>query len=71
MDNTALKQVGFHLMLTFVFFMCAQLIWTVSMFMDAPLLGSKHLEDMLIGQTFTVSGIFGLIAGIKLYKLNG
>ena len=31
---------------------------------------SDYLEEMVLLQIYTLSGIFGLISGIKLYRLK-
>ena len=35
-----------------------------------PLVGSEHLEGSTLILIFTLSGIFGLISGVLLYKLE-
>ena len=65
-----MKEVGFYLILTFVFYLLGQVYWTYIMMCDEPLFGSEYLQDLVLCQVYTASGVCGLISGIKLYKLN-
>ena len=65
-----MKKVGALLILTFVFYLIGQIIWWFSISCDQPLFGSKYLEDIIMLSVYTLSGIFGLLSGITLYKLN-
>ena len=65
-----MKSAGFYLIYTFVFFLLGQFIWTIAMINHEPLFGSKLVEELLIGHSFSISGIFGLISGFKLYNLR-
>ncbi len=65
-----MKKVGALLILTFIFYLIGQIIWWFAISCDQPLFGSKHLEDMTLVIVYTLSGVYGLLSGIKLYKLN-
>ena len=65
-----MKKVSILLILTFIFYLIGQIIWAITISCDQPLFGSKHLEDMTLLIIYTLSGVYGLLSGIKLYKLN-
>ena len=65
-----MRKTGILLTLTFVFYLIGQAIWLFVIICDDPLFGSKYLEDIIIFLMFTVSGIFGLMSGIELYRSN-
>ena len=65
-----MKDIGRYFILTFSFFLVGQIFWGISILIDAPLFGEKLLEELVIGHSFTLSGIFGLISGVKLYKFK-
>ena len=58
------------LTLTFTFYLIGQIIWFFAIIYDSPLFGAKYLEDMALFFFFTLSGIFGLMSGVNLYRLN-
>ena len=45
MDQAAMKSVGLFFILTFGFFFLGQMFWTYGIFADAPLLGSRELDQ--------------------------
>ena len=65
-----MKKVGLYLIITFVIYLIGQFVWILLIFCDEPLFGSKFLEEMFLIQIYSLSGIFGLLSGIKLYQLN-
>ena len=65
-----MKKASILLILTFVFYLIGQIIWAITIFCDQPLFGSKYLEDMTLIIVYTLSGVYGLLSGIKLYNLN-
>ena len=65
-----MKKVGLYLIITFVIYLIGQFFWILIIFCDEPLFGSKFLEEMVFIQIYSLSGIFGLLSGIKLYQLN-
>ena len=65
-----MKKVGLYLIITFVLYLIGQFFWILTEYNDEPLFGSEHLELMIIINIFNLSGIFGLISGIKLYQIK-
>ena len=74
-----MKKVGLYLTLTFITYLIGQLVWYLSFIShevyQKPLFGSEHLEgyqgtELILILIFTLSGIFGLISGVLLYKLE-
>ena len=65
-----MKKVGLYLIITFSFYLLGQLLWILTIYNDKPLFGSENLELMVLVNIFNLSGIFGLLSGIKLYQLN-
>ena len=70
-----MKKVGLYLTLTFITYLIGQLVWYLSFISHEPLFGSEHLEgyqgtELILILIFTLSGIFGLISGVLLYKLE-
>ena len=65
-----MKKVGLYLTLTFVFYLIGQIYWGLLMACSEPLFGTQNIDDMLLNIIYTLSGVFGLLSGIKLYKLN-
>ena len=64
-----MKKVGISLIITFSFYLLGQMFWILTIYNDKPLFGSENLELMVLINTFNLSGIFGLISGVKLYQL--
>jgi len=65
-----MKKVGFYLTITFISYLVGQLLWTVSFFLDQPLFGSEYLDTFALILIITFTGIFGLICGLILLKLE-
>ena len=65
-----MKKVGFYLTLTFISYLIGQLVWILSIISDKPLFGSEYLESFTLILFFTLSGIFGLISGLILLKIE-
>ena len=65
-----MKKVGIYLIITFSFYLLGQILWILTIYNDKPLFGSENLELMVLINTFNLSGVFGLLSGIKLYRLN-
>ncbi len=65
-----MKKVGLYLIITFSFYLLGQLLWILTIYNDKPLFGSENLELMVLINTFNLSGVFGLLSAIKLYRLN-
>ena len=63
-----MKKIGFLYTITFIFFLIAQILWTIALIIEEPLFGSKNAEDWSINITYTLCSIFGLIGSIQLYK---
>lgn len=63
-----MKKVSILLILTFILNLIGQIIWWKVIFSEQPLFGSKYLEEMTMFWVYTSSAIFGLLAGIVLYK---
>ena len=65
-----MKKVGFYLTLTFISYLIGQLVWILSIISKNPLFGSEYLETFTLIVFFTFSGIFGLISGLILLKIE-
>ena len=65
-----MKKVGLYLIITFIFYLIGQLFWILTIYFDQPLFGREDLELIFMANIFNLSGIFGLLSGIKLYQLN-
>ena len=65
-----MKKVGLYLIITFSFYLLGQMLWIITIFTEKPLFGNENLELMILANIFNLSGIFGLLSGIKLYQLN-
>jgi len=65
-----MKKIGLYLSLAFSTHLIGQFIWILTFIFDEPIFGSDYLETMTMMIIFTINGIFGLIAGILLYKLE-
>jgi len=65
-----MKKVGLYLIITFVIYFIGQLFWILTIYSEEPLFGSEYLDLMVIVNIYNVSGLFGLLSGIKLYQLN-
>ena len=63
-----MKKTAKFLILTFSFYLIGQLFWWLSISYQEPLWGNKYLEEMSLMIIYTLSGIFGLLSGITLYK---
>tara|TARA_B100000700_G_scaffold258644_1_gene293037 strand:+ start:248 stop:448 length:201 start_codon:yes stop_codon:yes gene_type:complete len=63
-----MKKIGFLFLISFLFFFIAQVVWTITLFLELPLFGSNFLEDLFVGSLFSACSVFGLIASIKLYN---
>ena len=65
-----MKKVGLYLIITFVIYFIGQLFWILTIYSEKPLFGSEYLDLMVIVNIYNLSGLFGLLSGIKLYQLN-
>ena len=65
-----MKKVGLYLILTFIFYLIGQVYWGFLIACADPLFGAQHIDDIVINIIYTLSGAFGLMSGITLYKLN-
>tara|TARA_B110000116_G_C16321901_1_gene352772 strand:- start:131 stop:331 length:201 start_codon:yes stop_codon:yes gene_type:complete len=65
-----MKKVGFYLTLTFISYLIGQLVWIFSIISKKTLLGSEYLETFTLILFFTFSGIFGLMSGSILLKIE-
>ena len=65
-----MKKVGLYLIITFVIYFIGQLFWILTIYSEEPLFGSEYLDLMVIVNIYNLSGLFGLLSGIKLYQLN-
>ncbi len=65
-----MKKVGLYLIITFVIYFIGQLFWILTIYSEEPLFGSEFLDLMVIVNIYNLSGLFGLLSGIKLYQLN-
>ena len=65
-----MKRIGLLLFITFIFFLIAQILWTFALIIEDPLFGSKTAEDWSINIPYSLCSIFGVITGLKLYKIK-
>jgi len=65
-----MKKVGFYLTLTFISYLIGQLVWIFSIISKRTLLGSEHLETFTLILFFTFIGIFGLMSGSIVLKIE-
>lgn len=65
-----MKKIGFLFTMTFIFFLLAQILWTIALIIEEPLFGSKTAEDWSINIPYSLCSIFGLIASINLFKIK-
>jgi MFS-type transporter involved in bile tolerance (Atg22 family) len=65
-----MKKIGFLFAMTFIFFLLAQILWTIALIIEEPLFGSKTAEDWSINIPYSLCSIFGLIASINLFKIK-
>ena len=63
-----MKKIGLLFTMTFGFFLLGQLLWTIGLLIEEPLFGSKSAEDWSINILFTLCSIFGIVAGVNIYK---
>lgn len=65
-----MKKVGLYLIITFIIYFIGQLFWILTIYSEESLFGSEYLDLMVIVNIYNLSGLFGLLSGIKLYQLN-
>ena len=65
-----MKKIGLYLSLAFSTYLVGPFIWILTFIYDEPIFGSEYLETLILIIIFTINGIFGLIGGIMLYKLE-
>ena len=63
-----MKRIGLLFFIAFLFFLLAQILWTIALIIEDPLFGSKTAEDWSINLPYSLCSIFGLIAALKLYN---
>ena len=63
-----MKKAGLYLVLAFAIYLIGQLLWFLIIILDEPLFGSEFLETLMLILIFTLTGIFGLIGGVILYR---
>ena len=65
-----MKKVGSYVILASFSYLIGQLIWFLTLIFDYPLFGSEFYETLVLVFIYTFFGVFILIGGIKLYKLE-
>ena len=63
-----MKRIGLLFLIAFIFFLLAQILWTIALVIEDPLFGSKTAEDWSINLPYSLCSIFGVIAALKLYN---
>ena len=63
-----MKKIGLLFFIAFIFFLLAQILWTIALIIEDPLFGSKTAEDWSINLPYSLCAIFGVIAALKLYN---
>tara|TARA_B110001450_G_scaffold125893_1_gene118531 strand:+ start:430 stop:627 length:198 start_codon:yes stop_codon:yes gene_type:complete len=63
-----MKRIGLLFLIAFIFFLLAQILWTIALIIEDPLFGSKTAEDWSINLPYSLCSIFGVIASLKLYN---
>ena len=63
-----MKRIGLLFFIAFVFFLLAQILWTIALIIEDPLFGSQTAEDWSINLPYSLCSIFGMIAALKLYN---
>ena len=63
-----MRLISIYFVLSFGFFMLGQILWTTALICEGHFFNDKFVEDMIVGQSFTGSGLFGLLGSIELYK---
>ena len=63
-----MKKAGFYLVLAFAINLIGNLLWFLTFIFDEPLFGYEYLENLVMILIYTLSGVFGLIAGFILFK---
>ena len=63
-----MRKIGFLFFIAFIFFLLAQILWTIALIIEEPLFGSKTAEDWSINIPYSLCSIFGVIASLKLYN---
>ena len=63
-----MKRIGLLFIIAFIFFLLAQILWTIALILEEPLFGSFLIENWSINISYSLSSIFGVIASLKLYK---
>ena len=63
-----MKKVSLLFIIAFSFFLIGQVLWTIGLFSENPLFGSKNIEDWIINIIFTLCSLFGLIGSIYFYN---
>ena len=63
-----MKRIGLLFFIAFIFFLLAQILWTITLIIEEPLFGSKTAEDWSINMAYNLCSIFGVIASLKFYS---
>ena len=63
-----MERIGLLFFIAFLFFLLAQILWTIALIIEDPLFGSKTAEDWSINLPYSLCSIFGVIASLKLYN---
>ena len=63
-----MKKVSLLFLVSFSFFVIGQILWSIGMLCERPLLVNHEIEEWLINLCFTFCSIFGLLGSYKWYK---
>jgi len=63
-----MKRIRLLFLISFVFYFIGQMLWTLGIILDKPLIFDENFEEWLINIPFGLFSIFGLITSIKLYQ---
>ena len=61
-----MKRIGLLFFIAFIFFLLAQILWTLALIIEEPLFGSSLIEDWSMNISYSLCSIFGVIASLKL-----
>ena len=63
-----MKRIGLLFFIAFIFFVLAQILWTLALIFEEPLFGDFLLEDWSMNISYSMCSILGLIASLKIYN---
>ena len=68
LTDLIMKKVSFLFLICFMFFLLAEVLWSIRLFNQAPVFKDYLIDDWVLNIMFCLCAVFGLIGSYTWYK---